>query len=70
MNEPLLAAEDVATLLNVPVSWVREHTREGHIPHVRLGRYIRYQRAGVIAWVESQANGGGPMFRKHVPRLS
>jgi excisionase family DNA binding protein len=66
----LLTANEVALLLNVPASWVREHTREGHIPHVRLGRYVRYQRASVIAWVESLSGGGGPAFRKHAPRLA
>jgi excisionase family DNA binding protein len=66
----LLTANDVASLLNVPPSWVREHTREGHIPHVRLGKYVRYQRGDVTAWLESRSEGGGPAFRRHIPRLS
>jgi excisionase family DNA binding protein len=68
-DQALLTASDVASLLNVPASWVREHTRDGNVPHVRLGRYVRYQRADVLAWVESLNKGGGPAFRKHAPKL-
>jgi excisionase family DNA binding protein len=48
----LLTAEDVAELLSVPVSWVRESSRSGAIPCVRLGRYVRFVEADVIAWLE------------------
>ena len=44
MNDRLLTAKEVAELLAVPESWVREATREGRIPHLKLGRYRRYQR--------------------------
>lgn len=63
----LLDATDVATMLSVPTSWVREHTRSGTIPHVQLGRYVRYDEADVRAWVESVKNGSGPAFRQHRP---
>ena len=43
MNDRLLDAREVAEWLGVPVSWVRESTRSGTIPHVRLGRYVRFQ---------------------------
>jgi hypothetical protein len=48
---------------------VREHTRAGNLPHVQLGRYVRYERADVLAWIESVKTGGGPKFRKHRPHL-
>ena len=54
-------------MLAVPVGWVREHTRADGIPCVRLGRYVRYDRADVLAWVEGLKEGGGPRFRKHQP---
>ena len=68
MTDRLLEAKDVAELLAVPVGWVREHTRSGANPHVPLGRYVRYERADVLAWKESLKAGGGPAFRKHRPR--
>jgi excisionase family DNA binding protein len=51
-DRPLDAAE-VAALLNVPVSWVRESTRSGAMPHVKLGgRYVSFDLADVEAWLE------------------
>lgn len=38
MTDRLLTADEVAELLAVPVSWVRESTRSGAMPHVELGR--------------------------------
>lgn len=67
MTDRLLAADDVAELLAVPVSWVREHTRSGTIPHLVLGRYVRYRRDEVVAWLDTLAEGGGPRFRRYSP---
>jgi excisionase family DNA binding protein len=53
MTERLLTADDVAEFLSVPVSWVREATRSGAMPCVRLGRYVRFERDAVEAWLES-----------------
>jgi excisionase family DNA binding protein len=44
VSDRLLTATEVAELLAVPVSWVRESTRSGAMPHVELGRYRRYHR--------------------------
>jgi excisionase family DNA binding protein len=62
----LLTACEVADRLAVPERWVREHTRGGLIPHVRLGRYVRYEWADVVAWLEEQ-KAGGAAWRKHRP---
>lgn len=58
MSERLLTAQEVADLLAVPLSWVREATRNGRLPHVALGRYRRYQRVTIEAWLREQENGG------------
>ena len=52
MSDRLLDANEVADWLGVPVSWVRESTRSGAMPCVELGRYRRYERAAVEAWLE------------------
>lgn len=67
MSVKLLEATEVAEVLSVPVSWVREHTRAGRIPHVQLGRYVRYDLDEVLAWVETQKSGGA-VWRKYEPR--
>jgi excisionase family DNA binding protein len=51
LNGRLLDAHEVAAWLCVPVSWVRESTRSGAMPCVELGRYRRYDRDDVEAWV-------------------
>ena len=53
MSERLLTAAEVGDLLGVPESWVRESARSGAIPHLRLGRYVRFDLADVEAWLES-----------------
>lgn len=68
MTDRLLTAGEVAELLSVPVSWVREHTRTGTIPHIELGRYKRYRVDDVQAWLDELANDGGPRFRRYHPR--
>jgi excisionase family DNA binding protein len=68
VSERLLDAKEVAELLAVPVGWVREHTRSGAIPSIELGRYRRYDRGDLLAWVEGLKAGGGPAFRRHRPR--
>jgi excisionase family DNA binding protein len=70
-GDRLLTAADVAELLAVPVSWVREATRAGQLPHVTIGRYRRYDRGDVLAWVAEQKSGGAPRrSRRHEPVAS
>ena len=57
MSDQLLTARQVAQLLAVPESWVREATRQNTLPHLRLGRYRRYQQAHIEAWLNEQQHG-------------
>ncbi|MBA3375571.1 MAG: helix-turn-helix domain-containing protein [Actinobacteria bacterium] len=50
----LLTAEEVAEMLSVPERWVRDASREGRIPTVKLGRYRRFRRDAVFAWIEAR----------------
>jgi len=68
VSDRLLEAGEVAELLNVPVGWVREHTRSGAIPSIALGRYRRYDRGDVLEWLGEVKAGRGPTFRRHEPR--
>jgi excisionase family DNA binding protein len=69
MSERLLNAAEVAELLAVPESWVREHTRNGSLPHLQLGRYIRYRSQAVLKWIESLENTGRRSHaRPYTPR--
>jgi excisionase family DNA binding protein len=61
LHQPsLLSAPEVAELLGVPTSWVYEQSRRGRIPTVSLGRYRRYRRDAIEAWIaeiEAPARG-------------
>lgn len=57
LAEDLLTADEVATMLRMKRAWVYAETRRGSLPHVRLGRYVRYRRSAVTAWVESLEQG-------------
>ncbi len=57
MTDRLIDAEELAAFLSVPVSWVRAETRAERIPHLKLGRYRRYQPADVLAWLDEQRGG-------------
>jgi excisionase family DNA binding protein len=49
--DPLLTAGEVAALLQVTKAWVYAETRARRIPHVPLGRYVRYRRSAVLRWI-------------------
>jgi excisionase family DNA binding protein len=52
-----MVAAEVAQLLNVPESWVRDAGLDGRLPSIKVGFYRRYRRQDVLAWLESQAKG-------------
>jgi excisionase family DNA binding protein len=54
---PLLDAEAAAQLLAVPKSWVLAEARNDRIPHVRLGRYVRFEGDELTAWWQSRRRG-------------
>ena len=65
----LLTAADVAELLSVPVSWVREATRAGAMPCLELGRYRRYRREEVESWLDQCSRTGRSIaLRRGIPR--
>ena len=55
--DALLDAAGAARLLSVPESWVRAEARADRIPHVQLGRYVRFSRSDLIAWRDERVRG-------------
>jgi excisionase family DNA binding protein len=53
MTGSLLDAAGAAELLNVPKSWVLAEARADRIPHVRLGRYVRFDPDELRRWCET-----------------
>ena len=50
----LLTADEVAEQLRVGKSFIYDQARAGHLPHVRVGRYIRFHQDDLDAWVDGQ----------------
>ena len=53
----LLDAAAVADLLGAPTSWGYAEARAGRLPHVRVGRYRRFRRGALDAWVADHERG-------------
>lgn len=56
----LLTIRQVAELLQVPVSWVYGRMRKRsleRLPAYRLGKYWRFDRGEVLAWVARHQSG-------------
>lgn len=60
MTERLLNVDEVAELLQVKRSWIYAETRANRIPHVRLGRYVRYRLDAIERWVHDIEEGVHP----------
>lgn len=57
MSPPLLEAKGAAELLNVPASWVLAEARSDRIPHIRLGRYVRFDAGELLEWCKANHRG-------------
>jgi excisionase family DNA binding protein len=69
VNERLLTAKEVAELLAVKESWVREATRAGRLPHLQLGRYRRYQASAIDNWLTEQQSAPGQRAQRAIEDL-
>lgn len=50
----LLEPQEVAEYLGMKVRWVYEEAKAGRLPHVRLGRYVRFRQESIDAWLEAR----------------
>jgi excisionase family DNA binding protein len=58
----LLTVGELASLLKVPKSWIYDHTRKRGIeklPHIKLGKYLRFFEADVLAYLHRIARSHG-----------
>jgi excisionase family DNA binding protein len=58
-NCDLMTVAEIAAVLHVPTSWVYERTRrrgKERIPHIKLGKYLRFEIASVRDWLNGLRN--------------
>ena len=53
-RQRLYTVRELAEMLQVPESWVYQRTAQGTIPHIRVGRYVRFKAPEVLDWLEGQ----------------
>ena len=53
-SNELIKVTELAKRLNVPVSWIYRRTRLGQeaIPHVKMGKYVRFDWEEVIRFLK------------------
>ncbi len=54
----ILTPEELAQRLKVSVGWIKEKTRSRNrnpIPHIPMGRFVRFEWNAVVVWLEKQA---------------
>lgn len=50
-NRQLVDVQEMARILQVPVSWIYRKTRFNEIPCVRVGKYVRFDPEKVLAYL-------------------
>ncbi len=58
--DEILTVQEVAALLKVKPSWVYDRINPKHgerLPHIRLRRYIRFERSAVLQFLQRLRKG-------------
>lgn len=60
--DELLTVDDVAAILRVSKSWVYEQTRRrtgraDQLPHLKIGKYVRFEARAVRAFIRRRSRG-------------
>ncbi len=60
-HEPYVDINVAAAALGVPPGYLYERTRpngpRGTVPHVKLGKYVRFKLSELEAWARANGNG-------------
>jgi excisionase family DNA binding protein len=57
MDDALVTVQDAARFLNVSVSWIYEHVRDGaedRLPVVKLGKYLRFDQRDLRDYIDAK----------------
>jgi excisionase family DNA binding protein len=57
-HTPLLRPKDAADLLAISPRKLWSITRAGEVPHIRIGRNVRYCPTDLATWIEDRKQGG------------
>lgn len=54
----LMTVSEAAKFLGVETQWVYRHTAAGDLPVHKVGKFNRYDRVELAAWLAKQKRGG------------
>ena len=54
--EPILDAQQAATYLLMHPKTLQRMAREGHVPCIRLGRFVRFRLSTLDVWLRAKEN--------------
>jgi excisionase family DNA binding protein len=67
----ILTIDELAEMLRVKKMWIYQRTRpkgvRGGIPHYRVGKLLRFDKAEILAWLSTMhrtGNTAGEVFRR------
>jgi excisionase family DNA binding protein len=56
--DKLLTPQQIADVLGVQPSTIYQWTHQGFIPHVKVGRFVRFREADITQWLERRFSQG------------
>jgi excisionase family DNA binding protein len=65
MENDLLTIEELCNKLNLNKSWIYQRTRNGMIPCIRFGKYLRFRLDDVVEYFEKGDNNVEPNIPNH-----
>ena len=63
MDERLIGIKEVSDLTGLPRSWLYLATSTGTIPHLKIGKYLKFRLSEIEAWLDLHRRG--PQASKH-----
>jgi excisionase family DNA binding protein len=60
-----LTIDEAAALIRVKKSWLYERTRTNTVPHLKLGKYLRFDHEELLRWVRQFHRDGRGRGARH-----
>ena len=54
----LLNAQEIAEFIGVQQSTIYQWTHQGFIPHIKVGKLVRFREDDVMKWLSKMKTGG------------
>ncbi len=53
-NNNLMTALDVAEMLQMKMSWVRQRVHKDELPYYKIGNLVRFNRTDIQRWLDTK----------------